>query len=58
VPEERIVAIGLLTEDDLERLGQSFVRLWPVEETPCFIDLLRGIDDADAELARSARDDE
>ena len=27
---------GLLTANDLDRLGNSFTRLWPVEDTPCF----------------------
>jgi len=50
VSDERIVAVGLLTERDLELLGRSFDRLWPIEETPCFADLLRAIDDADRQL--------
>jgi hypothetical protein len=44
---ERIVAIGLLTEDNLDALGPSFTRAWPVDETPCFMDLLQEIDEAD-----------
>jgi hypothetical protein len=43
----RIVAIGLLTQRDVEALGHSFTRLWPVEDTPCFDGLLRAIDEAD-----------
>ena len=44
---ERIVAIGLLTARDVEILGLGFRRLYPVDEVPCFSDLLRAIDDAD-----------
>lgn len=44
---ERIVAVGLLTEGDLARLGTSFGRAFPVHETPCFTQLLHDIDDAD-----------
>jgi len=52
---DRIVAVGLLTARDLETLGDGFDRLWPVDETPCFSQLLQAIDDADRELWR-ARD--
>ena len=47
---ERIVAVGLLTQREVELLGQGFSRLWPVDETPCFTDLLEAIDEADREL--------
>jgi hypothetical protein len=53
VAEERIVAVGLPTNGDVERLGENFHRLWPIDETPCFSDLLRSIDEADRELWRS-----
>jgi hypothetical protein len=45
--QERIVAIGLLTRRDLNNLGPTFDRAWPVEEAPAFNELLRAIDDAD-----------
>lgn len=51
--KERIVAVGLLTNGDVARLGQNFHRLWPVDETPCFSGLLRAIDEADRVLRRS-----
>ena len=44
---ERIVAVGLLTRQDLELLGPSFDRVWPVENAPSFEQLLRAIDVAD-----------
>jgi len=47
---ERIIAVGLLTKRDLEVLGPSFDRVWPVEEAPHFNELLRAIDDADVKL--------
>jgi hypothetical protein len=53
VPKDRIVAVALLTEEDLDRLGDAFTRLWPVEDAPCFVELLRAIDEADAELEMS-----
>ena len=48
--EERIVAVPPLTQRDLDALGQTFTRLWPVDETPAFFDLLQAIDEADQEL--------
>ena len=47
---QRIVAVGLLTEQDLTLLGNSFTRLWPVEEKPCFEGLLDAIDLAERDL--------
>jgi hypothetical protein len=51
VSRDRIVAVGLLTRRDIGLLGPTFDRLWPVEETPSFSELLRAIDDADRNLA-------
>jgi len=50
VDQERIIAVGLLTQTDLNLLGPSFKRAWPVEEASCFSGLLRAIDEADREL--------
>jgi len=47
VPDERIVAIGLLTEGDVQRLGETFTRLWPVDHTTDFSELLQAIDEAE-----------
>ncbi len=49
---EHIVAIGLLTRRDLDLLGPTFDRIWPVEEAPNFSELLHAIDDADRKLER------
>jgi hypothetical protein len=51
LPEDKIVAVGLLTRHDLNVLGPTFNRVWPVEEAPSFSELLRAIDDADRRLA-------
>lgn len=56
MPEERIVAVGLLTKRDLTLLGPAFDRAWPVDETPCYGRLLDAIDEADRVLWRE-RDD-
>jgi len=50
---EGIVAVGLLTRNDLDALGPSFTRAWPVDQTPCFDGLLRAIDDAERNLRRA-----
>ena len=52
--QERIVAVGLLTQQDLSLLGPTFDRVWPVEEAPNFVELLRAIDEADRNLEGSA----
>jgi hypothetical protein len=46
--EEPIVAIGLLTENDLNLLGSGFRRAFRVDDSPIFEDLLAAIDAADA----------
>lgn len=51
LPQDRIVAVGLLTRSDLSLLGPTFDRAWPVEEAPAFNELLRAIDTADRELS-------
>ncbi len=47
---ERIVAVGLLTRRDLDVLGPTFDRVWPVEETADFSQLVRAIDEAELKL--------
>ncbi|HEX6661580.1 MAG TPA: hypothetical protein VF067_06910 [Sphingomicrobium sp.] len=47
MPQDRIVAVALLTESDLTLLGPTFSRAWPVEDAPVFVELLREIDKAD-----------
>ncbi len=49
---ERIVAVGLLSQSDLDRLGSQFTRAWTVDETPCFNGLLLAIDEADRDFRR------
>ncbi|UAK23247.1 hypothetical protein [Sphingomonas nostoxanthinifaciens] len=48
--EHRIVAVGLLTEQDLAVLGQGFRRLYRLKGTHDFDALLSAIDDADRAL--------
>ncbi len=51
---ERIVAIGLLTQRELNLLGPTFERAWPVEDVPAFGELLRAIDEAECKLRQKA----
>jgi hypothetical protein len=55
--KERIVAVGLLTRRDLNLLGPTFTRAWPVDDAPCFADLLRAIDEAERETGKPAPSD-
>ena len=50
---EPIVAFGLLTQSDLDKLGASFDRSYPVAETPCFGGLLAELDEAERLVWRS-----
>lgn len=55
--KDDIVAIGLLTEQDLSLLGSGFRRAFRVDDTPAFDELLAAIDEAEqkAERMRAAR---
>lgn len=55
MPKDRIVAVGLLTRHELNLLGPTFDRVWPVEEAPSFSELLRAIDEADRRLQEPGR---
>jgi hypothetical protein len=50
--ETRIVAICLVNQQELEALGPSFDRAYPVQQVPCFGRLLEAIDDADRQWWR------
>lgn len=50
--QERFVAVGLLTQRDVDALGVNFRHLWPIDEAPCFSQLLQAIDEADRELVQ------
>jgi hypothetical protein len=50
----RIVAVGLLTQRDLDALGSGFARAFSIDDTPCFEELLRAIDEADRALGRES----
>ena len=55
--QERIVAVALLTQREMDLLGPSFARAWPVDETPSFEALLQAIDEADREMRRTRAED-
>ena len=50
-----IVAVGLLTQREVNLLGPTFDRLWPVDEAPCFNELLEAIEQADREISRPTK---
>ena len=52
--KQRIVAVGLLTQRNLDVLGDGLKQSWPVEEAPIFSQLLRAIDEADERLRSSS----
>lgn len=43
-----IIAIGLLTPDDLARLGEGFTRHFPIVQDEAFADLLAKLDQVPA----------
>jgi hypothetical protein len=59
VSHDPIVAVGLLTTRDLDRLGSGFKRCFPVSDDGKFEDLLKAIDEAEARsgLRREREDD-
>jgi hypothetical protein len=52
VAHEKIVAVALLTQRNLDQLGPTLLQTWSVDEAPCFSGLVQAIDEADRELWR------
>lgn len=52
VERERIVAFALLTESNMRDFGSNLHTVYPIDETPCFGELLSAIDEADREMWR------
>lgn len=48
----RIVAVALVTQEELDRPGSAFRRAYPIDDGPCFSGLLQTIEAADRELWR------
>lgn len=48
--DDRIVSIGFLNQQDLERLGATFSRHIPVADDHMFDDLLRQLDKVEATM--------
>jgi hypothetical protein len=46
MPNDRFVAVGLLTQRDLEVLGSGFRRAFPLNDTTDFTSLLIKVDEA------------
>jgi len=45
--DRQIVAVGLLTRDDVRRLGSSLKKVFFIDDAPVFGDLLKALDDAE-----------
>lgn len=50
--QDQVVAIGLLTEQDLSLLGSGFRRAFRLDDTPCFEDILAAIDEAERKAGK------
>jgi hypothetical protein len=44
--DDRVAAVGLITNSDLHTLGQTFVRAWPLDHSSTFGALLASIEEA------------
>ena len=55
--DDRTVAVGLLTRDDLRAVGQSIAQAWPVDRSSIFDALLEAIEKADREFLRAREED-
>ncbi len=53
---DQIVAVGLLTQRDLDVLGSGFRRSFPVSEDTAFDDLLQALDSIEAIQVPNRRD--
>lgn len=53
MPNERIVAVALLTQGNLDAYGSALKKVFPIHDTPCFPELLRLIDEADRQHWRA-----
>ena len=51
---ERIVAVGLLTQSDLDLLGPALSRVFTLDDSACFDGLIDAINAADRELEGEA----
>ncbi|NML07986.1 hypothetical protein [Sphingomonas sp. G-3-2-10] len=54
---QKIVAVGFLTDLDLQRLGSGFARAYPVSDAEDFADLLKQLEAVEW-LPHRDRDDE
>jgi len=50
--KDRIVAVALLNRADLATFGSDLRKVYPVEDTPAFTELLQALDKADREQWR------
>lgn len=48
----RVVAVGLLTQDEVSLIGAQLSRLYPIKDDCQFADLIEAIDQADRDFHR------
>lgn len=51
-----VVAVALLTQDELSILGNTLTYVWPVDDAPQYEELLAAIDEAERRLEGVAPD--
>ncbi len=49
MPNDRIVSVGFLTQNELDRLGFTFDRHFPIVNDDVFADLISKLDQIEAE---------
>ena len=47
MPDDKIVAFAALTQGDLDTFGKDLRKVFQIDESPCFAELLRALDEAD-----------
>jgi hypothetical protein len=47
---DRIVAVALLTEENMKVYGSCLSKVFPIDETPCFTELIDAIDRAEQQM--------
>ena len=47
MPNIKVIAVGVHTQNDVNQLGDTLARIWPLQDAGGFDELLSAIDDAD-----------
>jgi hypothetical protein len=52
MPDDQIVAVALLTAENLRTFGSCLKKVYPIDQAPAFEDLIRALDEADQQDRR------